>query len=96
MFDLFTKSKSVEEFLEEGAVIVDVRSKSEYQSGSLKKSINIPLNALDGNLKRIRKDKPVITVCASGMRSGSAKRLLKSKGYEVKNGGAWTNLIQYD
>lgn len=79
--------------LEKGAVIIDVRTKGEYQGGHIKGSVNIPLQVLESNLSKIRKDKPVITCCASGMRSASAKSILKSKGYtEVYNGGGWMSL----
>jgi len=51
------------------------------------------LQSLSDSLSRIRKDKPVITCCASGMRSASAKSILKSNGYaEVYNGGGWMSL----
>ncbi len=97
MFGLFTKSRSIEELLADGAVIVDVRSKGEYAGGHLKNSINIPLDSLKSKLGRLKKDKPVITCCASGMRSASAKSILKSNGFtEVKNGGGWTSLKRYD
>jgi len=96
MFGLFTKSRSIEELLADGAQIVDVRSKGEYAGGHLRKSINIPLDQLKNNLGRLKKDKPVITCCASGMRSASAKSILKSNGFEeVKNGGGWTSLSRY-
>ncbi len=96
MFGLFTKSRSIEELLTDGAVIVDVRSKGEYAGGHLKNSINIPLDQLKNNLGRLKKDKPVITCCASGMRSASAKSILKSNGFEeVKNGGGWMGLLKY-
>jgi rhodanese-related sulfurtransferase len=72
---------------------VDVRSPGEYKSGHVQGSVNIPLDALPNNLSRISKSKPVITCCASGMRSGSARSLLLSAGYtEVYNGGSWTRL----
>lgn len=81
------------ELMKNGAQIIDVRSKGEYSSGHIKGSINIPLDSLSGNLNKIKKDKPVITCCASGMRSASAKGILKSKGYtEVHNGGGWHSL----
>lgn len=79
--------------LEQGAVIIDVRTKGEFQGGHIKGAINIPLHSLESNLSKIKKDKPVITCCASGMRSASAKSILKSKGYtEVYNGGGWMSL----
>lgn len=77
----------------EGAQIIDVRTREEYQSGHIKGSVNIPLQSLSHNLAKIKKNKPVITCCASGMRSASAKGILKSNGFaEVYNGGGWMSL----
>ena len=79
--------------LNSGATIIDVRTKGEYQQGHIKGSDNIPLNNLSNHYSKINKDRPVITCCASGMRSASAKSLLKSNGFtEVHNGGGWQSL----
>jgi phage shock protein E len=79
--------------VQEGVQIIDVRTKEEFESGHIRGSVNIPLSSLDNRLTQIRKDKPVITCCASGMRSATAKSILKSKGYmEVYNGGGWRSL----
>jgi phage shock protein E len=80
--------------MKEGAVIIDVRSKEEFARGHIKGSINIPLDQLRNNLNKFKdKSKPIITCCASGMRSSSAKNLLKSSGYvKVYNGGGWNSL----
>jgi rhodanese-related sulfurtransferase len=81
------------ELIQRGAVIIDVRSKGEFASGHIKGAKNIPLDVLGNNLNGLDKSKPVITCCASGMRSGAAKGMLKSKGFnEVHNGGAWVSL----
>lgn len=81
------------ELVKQGAIILDVRSKGEYQDGHIKDSINIPVDTLNNNLSKLKKDKPIITCCASGMRSASAKSILKSNGYtEVHNGGGWSSL----
>ena len=78
-----------------GAQIIDVRTKGEYQGGHIPGSVNIPLQVLAANLGKIDKDKPVITCCASGMRSASAKGMLKANGYkEVYNGGGWMSLLK--
>jgi rhodanese-related sulfurtransferase len=80
-----------------GAVIIDVRTTGEYAGGHLKDSVNIPLSSLGSQMAKLKKDKPVITVCASGMRSGSAKSMLQSNGFkEVYNGGSWYNLKKYE
>lgn len=78
--------------LEDGAILLDVRTKEEYKQGAVINSINISLDSLSSNLSKLKKDKPIIAVCASGMRSRSAVALLKNKGFqEVYNGGSWFN-----
>ncbi|UPT68075.1 MAG: rhodanese-like domain-containing protein [Sphingobacteriales bacterium JAD_PAG50586_3] len=92
---LFSAGPQVDfaELMAKGAVIVDVRTKAEYQGGHIKGSINIPLQSLQGGMGKLKKDKPVITCCASGMRSASAKSMLQSAGFvEVYNGGGWQSL----
>lgn len=81
------------ELVKNGAQIIDVRTKGEYQGGHIRGSVNIPLQNLQSNISKIKKDKPVITCCASGMRSATAKNILKSNGFpEVYNGGGWVSL----
>jgi len=82
------------ELVKQGALILDVRTKSEYASGHIKSSINISVDQLGSNLNKLKdKNKTIITCCASGMRSASAKSILKSKGYtNVHNGGPWNSL----
>lgn len=81
------------QLLKEGAIILDVRTKSEYQQGHIKGSINVPLNNLSNHYSKLKKDKAIITCCASGMRSAQAKSILKSNGFsEVHNGGGWSSL----
>lgn len=82
------------QLVKEGAIIVDVRSKSEYAGGHIRGSINISLDQIGNNLTQLKKkNKVIITCCASGIRSGSAKNILKSNGFtEVYNGGAWSSL----
>jgi rhodanese-related sulfurtransferase len=90
----FGPSVSYSELVQKGAIIVDVRSKAEFSSGHIKGAINIPVNVLNNNLGQIKdKNKTIITCCASGMRSASAKNILKSHGYTtVYNGGGWSSL----
>ncbi len=85
------KSTDYRKLMEEGAIILDVRTPGEYSAGHIKGSLNIPLNKLSQNLNKLKnKNKPIITCCASGIRSASAKGILHSGGYEnVYNGGAW-------
>lgn len=82
------------DLVKKGAIVLDVRTKGEYAGGHIKGSLNIPLDQLMDKLAFIKgKQKPIITCCASGMRSASAKRILKSSGLtEVFNGGGWSSL----
>ena len=81
------------ELMKNGAQIIDVRTKAEYQQGHVKGSINIPLNNLSNHYSKLKKDKPIITCCASGMRSAQGKSILKANGFtEVHNGGGWMSL----
>lgn len=76
-----------------GAQIIDVRSREEFSGGHIRGSLNIPLQHLTASLSKIKKDQPVITCCASGVRSASAKSVLLSNGFsEVHNGGGWVSL----
>ena len=86
------KSVDYKELVKNGAIIVDVRSQGEFKSGHIKGAVNIPLPEIASSLSKIPKNKVIITCCASGMRSGSAKGILKSKGYDVHNGGSWASL----
>lgn len=82
------------ELVQQGALILDVRSKGEYAGGHIKGSINISVDTLNNNLNKLKnKEQTIITCCASGMRSASAKSILKSQGYtKVYNGGGWNSL----
>ena len=80
------------ELIQSGAQIVDVRTPGEYQGGHIRGSLNLPLQSLSSGLSKLKKDQPVITCCASGMRSASAKSLLKAQGFQVYNGGGWLGL----
>ena len=87
------KKKMIEDFKNRGAIIVDVRTPQEYQQGAINGSRNIPLQTLNSKIDELRKlNKPIITCCASGMRSGSACNILKPHGIEVINGGGWQSL----
>lgn len=80
--------------VKQGAIVLDVRTGGEYAGGHIKGSTNIAVDALPHSLKKLKnKDQPIITCCASGMRSSSAKKILKAAGYtNVHNGGGWQSL----
>ncbi|XZF15615.1 rhodanese-like domain-containing protein [Chitinophagaceae bacterium MMS25-I14] len=76
-----------------GAMIIDVRTPSEYSAGHIKGSVNVPVNDIKARAQEIKnKNKPVITVCMSGARSGMARSVLVVAGVETYNGGSWRSL----
>lgn len=90
---LGNKSESIQEFVEKGAVVIDVRSPGEFAGGHIKSSKNIPLNEIGAKINEIKKlNKPVIACCASGMRSSQATSILKQNGIDAINGGGWQSL----
>ncbi len=82
------------DLVKQGAIILDVRSTGEFAGGHIKGALNISVDSLSKNLNKLKdKNKPIITCCASGMRSASAKSILQSNGYnQVYNGGGWSSL----
>lgn len=85
---------SYENIILKEATIVDVREPSEYTSGSVTNSINIPLGTVPEKLEEFRSfKKPLVLCCASGGRSGRAVEFLKSNGIDdVYNGGGWNEV----
>lgn len=91
MFNMNSKAE-LRELLENGASLLDVRTKSEYASGNIRNSKNIPLDELSKHLQKLDKTQCFVVVCASGMRSSSAVSLMKKNGFSnCHNGGSWIN-----
>ena len=85
--------ENINDLLIRGALVIDVRTESEFELGHAAGSVNIPLDQLHQNVSRFNKNKPIITCCASGIRSATAKRILTNNGFnQVYNGGSWTNM----
>jgi len=96
LMDFFRIGKSkevVNELLDRGAIVVDVRTPDEFSTGNVDKSINIPLDMIESSIKKIKKmNAPIVLCCATGMRSGSASSILKRHNIECCNGGSWSSL----
>ena len=85
--------EDIKNIIENGALIIDVRTKEEFDDGHIEGSLNIPLDEIENATNWLQKDVPTVVVCASGTRSGYAVKTLKANGFEkVYNGGAWSNL----
>ena len=91
--NLFKSSVDLKQLVADGAIIVDVRSRAEYNSGHIEGSKNVPLDLLKKEAIKLKSlNKPVVTVCLSGGRSAVAKSILTGEGVEAYNGGGWTSL----
>ena len=86
----------IRDVLLRGGLIIDVRSPGEFDSGRIPDSINIPVDRIPINSKRILAMKrPVIFCCNSGHRSRQAVQMMKDKGMkEVYYGGDWERLLR--
>lgn len=77
------------------AVIIDVRTAREFDSGALNQALNYPVQGLPGTLidTGIERDQAIIVYCRSGRRSAKAKTLLEAAGFKlVYDGGAMSEL----
>jgi len=80
----------LKELLDNGALLLDVRTRGEYAGGHVKNSKNIPLDELVNALPKLNKEQNIVVVCASGMRSGNAESMMKKNGFtNCHNGGSW-------
>ncbi len=84
--------------IEAGALVIDVRSKGEFDGGHLASAKHVPVETVAQKAKQIEKwaggkDKPIVVYCASGARSGRALRVLHAAGFtNVHNGGGYAQL----
>jgi rhodanese-related sulfurtransferase len=69
----------------ESILLVDVRDADEYKRGTLKSAINIPVDELEGNIKTLPTDKPVVFICGTGARSGESFYMVQDLRPELKN-----------
>lgn len=81
-------------FKDNNVQFIDVRTPGEYKANHRKPFKNIPLSNLPSKIDKLDKEKEVVVICQSGMRSARAAKLLKQHGfqkiYNVKGGmSAW-------
>ena len=73
---------------------IDVRTPGEFKGRSINGFKNVPLNQLPAKASSLAKEKEVVVICQSGMRSKNACKILKKQGFtkitNVKGGmSAW-------
>lgn len=87
------KSRSLSEVINNGALLVDVRTSEEFSAGHVPGSINIPLVTVQDNIDQFKDKGDVVVFCQSGGRSARALNILIANGVtNVYNGGGWENV----
>jgi phage shock protein E len=81
--------------VEQGALLVDVRTPPEFEAQHLQSAVNYPLNTINTAFNNISKNRDIVVYCRSGNRSGQAERYLKQIGFtNVHNGGGIDEMLQ--
>lgn len=83
------------EAIDAGALVIDVRTPEEFQSGHLDGALNIPHSEIESRISEISssKDKTVVVYCRSGGRAGIAQAALVKNGFtKVINAGGYGDL----
>ena len=77
-------SKEAVEYLRSGAMLIDVRSVNEFESGHILQAYNMPLDRVDILVPNAVRDKNKVLLlhCSTGVRSGMAKKKLEEMGYK--------------
>ncbi|MFL1013135.1 rhodanese-like domain-containing protein [Flavisericum labens] len=92
-FILGSKKRQVQRYLDKGALILDVRSKKEWDAGHIEGAMHVPLDNLTEKVDKIKRlNKPVIVCCQSGVRSAKAAKFLNLNNIDATNGGGWISL----
>ncbi len=86
----------IKDAIKRGAIIIDVRTGTEYDRGHVPDAFNIPADRIIASAERLKAaNLPIILCCNSGARSSKALQQLKAKGLkDVYNGGSWENIVK--
>lgn len=90
-----TTAELKDELKDKNKQFIDVRTTGEFNSNHIKGFKNIPLQQLPQKIGELSKDREVVVICQSGMRSNKGSKLLKKSGFgkvtNVKGGmSAWS------
>lgn len=96
MFTQKDTDQKIKEYLNNGAIIIDVRTDEEWNEDHIEISKHIVLQTIPDQLEQINSwNKQIITVCKSGGRSEQAAQFLKNNGLDAINGGPWQNVAKF-
>ena len=83
------------QLIEQGAMIIDVRSPQEFAGGHLPNAINVPLDTLSSWVERINNSQQIFLLyCGAGIRAQKGCDILNASGLpSVVNAGALKDLL---
>ena len=90
MFSMLFGRKQVHEgrkLVAEGALLLDVRTPSEFAEGHAESATNIPVQDLSARIHEVPKGASVVVYCRSGGRSAMAAQILRARGHHVLDVG---------
>lgn len=77
--------QQVQELLDRGITLVDVRTPMEYAAGHIEGAVNIPIDELRDRLGELDKSKEQYIYCRSGQRSYMGLRILEANGFKAQH-----------
>ncbi len=98
LFDFFDHEKRYGPFvptaeaaamLEQGGLVLDVRSRREWEAGHCADSLLMPVDELQARLGELPKDAPILVCCAVGGRAKAVAEFLRAQGFQAHNLGGW-------
>jgi rhodanese-related sulfurtransferase len=72
-----------------GALVIDVRSRAEWDQGHCDGSVCLPMDELPARLGELPADRPILVVCATGARARHVAEVLRAQGYDAHVLGPW-------
>lgn len=69
----------------ESIMLVDVRDKEDFESGSFKTAVNMQLDVVEAKVNELPTDKPIVFVCNTGAMSGEVYYMLQDVKPSLKN-----------
>lgn len=86
--------KEIAKLIRQGAFLLDVRTKIEARKDMAPGATNIPLLRLKRHLDDLPRNKTIVTYCGTGERAGKAKDILETNGFNVVNGGSYSEILK--
>jgi len=92
-------NKTIADYLKKNALVIDVRSKPEYNGGHFSSAVSLPIDQFEARIKEMAPDqnRPVIVYCHAGSRAAMAEGILRKNGYtQVINARGFEAMKKYE